>query len=246
MKALVALAALAASLAHAQPNIEAGKAKVASVCAACHGMNGVSVSDTIPNLAAQRAAYLEAQLKAFKDGLRRPAGAVSPTATMAAIAAQLSVEDIVNVAAYFAAQPGANQVAQKSSFLPNLAKTHVTFPDDYKKSFVKYHTINFPATRQVRYYYANKAAVDAAKAQGVVGEQADGFLGFVNAGAASAEVRAAVAEINAGRRQLYAQAASQNGVSPAAAGASAFRTVVQARLRPGDFYQDASGAWVRK
>src|SRR5262249_45004077 len=27
-----------------------------------------------------------------------------------------------------------------------------------------YHTINFPATRQVRYYYANKAAVDAAKA----------------------------------------------------------------------------------
>ena len=89
MKALVALAALAAPFAHAQPNIEAGKAKVASVCAACHGMNGVSVSDTIPNLAAQRAAYLEAQLKAFKDGLRRPAGAVSPTATMAAIAAQL-------------------------------------------------------------------------------------------------------------------------------------------------------------
>ena len=93
---------------------------------------------------------------------------------------------------------------------------------------------------------AAKAAVDAAKAQGVVGEQADGFLGFVNAGAASAEVRAAVAEINAGRRQLYAQAATQNGVSPAAAGASAFRTVVQAKLRPGDFYQDAGGAWVKK
>ena len=30
---------------------------------------------------------------------------------------------------------------------------------------------------------AAKAAVDAAKAQGVVGEQNDGFLGFVNAGA---------------------------------------------------------------
>jgi len=134
------------------------------VCAACHGLNGVSVSDTIPNLAAQRAAYLEAQLKAFKDGLRRPAGPVSPTATMAAIAAQLSAEDIVNVAAYFAAQPGASQVAQKSPLLPNLAKTHVSFPEDYKTSFVKYHTINFPATRQVRYYYANKAAVDAAKA----------------------------------------------------------------------------------
>ena len=164
MKALVALFALVTPLAYAQPNIEAGKAKVASVCAACHGLNGVSVSDTIPNLAAQRAAYLEAQLKAFKDGLRRPAGLVSPTATMAAIATQLSAEEIVNVAAYFAAQPGASQVAQKSPLLPNLAKTHVTFPDDYKTSFVKYHTINFPATRQVRYYYANKAALDAARA----------------------------------------------------------------------------------
>ena len=91
-----------------------------------------------------------------------------------------------------------------------------------------------------------KAAVDSAKAAGVVGEQADGFLGVVNAGAASGDVKAAVAEINAGRRQLYAQAATQNGVSPTAAGASAFRTVVQGKLRPGDFYQDAGGAWVKK
>ena len=29
---------------------------------------------------------------------------------------------------------------------------------------MKYHTINFPATKQVRYYLANKAAVEAAKA----------------------------------------------------------------------------------
>ena len=46
-------------------DIEAGKAKVAQVCAACHGANGVSVSDTIPNLAAQRAGYIEAQLQAL-------------------------------------------------------------------------------------------------------------------------------------------------------------------------------------
>ncbi len=49
-------------------DIEAGKTKVGTVCAACHGATGVSVSDTIPNLAAQRAGYLEAQLKALKDG----------------------------------------------------------------------------------------------------------------------------------------------------------------------------------
>ena len=45
--------------------------QVATVCAACHGAIGVSVSDTIPNLAAQRTGYLEAQLKALKDGSRK-------------------------------------------------------------------------------------------------------------------------------------------------------------------------------
>ena len=163
MKAMLVLLA-APFLAHAQANLEAGKAKAEQVCSACHGINGVSVSDTIPNLAAQRSAYLESQLNAFKNGLRRPPSPASPPATMAAIATQLSAQDISNVAAFYASLPGANQVAQKSAQLPNLAKSNVTFPDDYKKTFVKYHTINFPATRQVRHYYANKAAVDAAKA----------------------------------------------------------------------------------
>ena len=128
-------------------DVEAGKAKAASVCAACHGTNGVSVSDTIPNLAAQ--------LKALKDGTRK-------NPVMNAIASQLSPEDMANVAAYFAAQPGADKGA-KSALLPSLAKTHVAFPEGYKESFTKYHTINFPATKQVRYYYANKVAVQAAR-----------------------------------------------------------------------------------
>jgi hypothetical protein len=82
---------------------------------------------------------------------------------MNAIAAQLSSDDMANVAAYFAAQPGAEKAA-KSALLANVAKTRVAFPEGYKESFVKYHTINFPATKQVRYYYANKPAVQAAKA----------------------------------------------------------------------------------
>src|SRR2546427_3005654 len=161
MKKILGLVLAFAPFAQAA-DIEAGKARAATVCAACHGANGVSVSDTIPNLAAQRAAYLETQLKAFKEGTRRAASATSPTAIMTAIAAQLSADDIANVAAYFAAQPGAT--GAKSAQLPNVAKTNVTFPEGYKESFVKYHTISFPATRQVRYYYANKAAVAAAKA----------------------------------------------------------------------------------
>jgi len=154
-KALGLAVLLAFAPAGQAKDIEAGKAKVGAVCAACHGANGVSVSDTIPNLAGQRATYLETQLKALKDGSRK-------NAIMNAIATQLSAEDISNVAAFFASLPGAGSTA-KSTFLPNLAKTNVTFPEGYKDSFTKYHTINFPATGQVRYYYANKAAIQAAK-----------------------------------------------------------------------------------
>jgi cytochrome c553 len=137
-------------------DIEAGKAKVAIVCAACHGAEGVSVSESIPNLAAQRAGYIEAQLKALKEGTRK-------NPIMSVIAAQLTPDEMANVAAYFASLPGAGAAA-KSDFLPNLAKTSVLFPEGYASTFTKYHTINFPATKQVRYYYANPAAVRAAKA----------------------------------------------------------------------------------
>ena len=143
-------------------DIEAGKAKVATVCAACHGANGLSVSDVIPNLAAQRAGYIENQLKAFKEGSRRAGNPTSPAATMAAIATQLSPDDIANVAAYFASLQGAATGA-KSEFLPHIAKSHVAFPEGYQQSFVRYHTINFPAAKQVRYYYANPAALQAAR-----------------------------------------------------------------------------------
>ena len=145
-----------ASGAWAAGDIGAGKTKVEAVCSACHGLNGVSVTDVIPNLAGQKAGYIEAQLKALKDGTRK-------NQIMGPMAAQLSIDDIANVAAYFSSLPGAGASTAKSEFLPNLAKSGVTFPDNYKSSFVKYHTINFPATRQVRYYYANPAALQAAK-----------------------------------------------------------------------------------
>lgn len=135
---------------------DAGKARAAAVCAACHGATGISVTDAIPNLAGQKRAYLESQLRALKDGSRK-------NPVMNAIASQLSTEDIANVAAYFSMQPGAALTSAKSDFLPNLAKTQVQFPEDYQKTFTKYHTVNFPATQQVRYYYANTAAVQAAK-----------------------------------------------------------------------------------
>jgi cytochrome c553 len=164
MKLMMPLAMiLAAAQSVYAADVEAGKQLASTVCAACHGVSGISVSDTVPNLAGQRARYIEAQLKFFKDGTRKEPGAVSRAAIMNAIAAQLSAEEIANVAAYFESQPGAAPGA-KSALLPNIAGTKVAFPQDYKQSFTKYHTINFPAAKEVRYYYANTAAVTAAKA----------------------------------------------------------------------------------
>jgi cytochrome c553 len=164
MKALILLIIILAvtQSAHAA-DIEAGKQLATTVCAACHGPSGVSVSDTVPNLAGQRARYIEAQLKFFKDGTRKEPGRVNGAAIMNAIAAQLSAEEISNVATYFESQPGAAP-GTKSALLPNIAATRVAFPEDYKQAFTKYHTINFPVAKEVRYYYANTAAVAAAKA----------------------------------------------------------------------------------
>lgn len=91
----------------------------------------------------------------------------------------------------------------------------------------------------------SKALVDAAKARGEVGEQSDGYLGFVKA-SADAELKTAVAEINAGRGALYRQAAARNGVTPEAAGAAAYKTVVEAKIQPGEYYRTVEGAWVKK
>ena len=72
----------------------AGKSKAAT-CGACHGANGISTNDLWPNLAGQKAGYLVAQLKAFRDGKR-----ADPM--MAPMAAPLSDADIDDLAAYYA------------------------------------------------------------------------------------------------------------------------------------------------
>ena len=89
-----------------------------------------------------------------------------------------------------------------------------------------------------------KATVDAAKAQGVVGEQGDGFLGLVS-GSASAPVKAAMDEINAGRSKAYQDIATRSGVSPAAAGEATAQQLF-ARVPAGQYYRPVGGAWTRK
>lgn len=78
-------------------DLAAGEQK-AAVCMGCHGPKGKSGSAQWPNLAAQQSTYLVNQLNAFKSGTRS-------NPMMQSMAANLSNDDINNLAAYFSSQP---------------------------------------------------------------------------------------------------------------------------------------------
>ena len=91
---------------------------------------------------------------------------------------------------------------------------------------------------------ASKAIVEAAKARGEVGEQGDGYLGFVTS-SNNPQVASAVAEINAGRAAVYQDAASKTGVSAPAAGEAAAQKLFN-MVPPGQYYKPLNGTWARK
>lgn len=101
-----------------------------------------------------------------------------------------------------------------------------------------------PASVAVAQSSAAKALVDAAKARGTVGEQADGFLGFVS-GSGDPALQAAVQEINQGRARLYAQTAARTQVTPEAAG-QATAEKLRATLPAGQYYKPLGGGWTRR
>ncbi len=77
-------------------SVDAGRTKSAT-CAACHGVDGNSVTPDWPMLAGQHASYIVRQLRAFKNGERTDV-------TMKPFADLLSEQDMLDVAAYFEAQ----------------------------------------------------------------------------------------------------------------------------------------------
>ena len=91
---------------------------------------------------------------------------------------------------------------------------------------------------------AEKAAVDGAKARGLIGEQGDGYLGFVTP-STDPMLAAAVAAINAGRTEVYRQTAMRTGVTVEAAGQATAQQLF-ARLAPGQFFKPLNGDWTRK
>jgi cytochrome c553 len=92
------LALCAAGRALASGNPEAGKAKAAQVCGACHGPEGNKPSaPDQPVLAGQYYDYLVRALTDYKSGKRS-------NPIMKGFAGQLSKQDIDDVAAWFSSQ----------------------------------------------------------------------------------------------------------------------------------------------
>ena len=90
-----------------------------------------------------------------------------------------------------------------------------------------------------------KSMIDAAKAQGTVGEQADGYLGFRQPSSDPALTQA-VTVTNAARREAYARSGQAAGTTADVAAARAFVTIVQPRISSGEWYRNAQGQWVQR
>jgi cytochrome c553 len=96
--ALAAVFALVSTQAGAEGDAAKGKAKSA-VCAACHGADGNSAVPDFPRLAGQHADYMAHALAQYKSGKRK-------NPVMAGIVANLSEQDMADLAAYFESQNG--------------------------------------------------------------------------------------------------------------------------------------------
>jgi cytochrome c553 len=102
---LLVLGAMSAGPVTVSADAEAGKAKAAQVCAACHGPDGNSPNPEWPTLAGQHAKYLVKQLADFKKG----EGRSNPI--MAGMVAGLSAEDMADLGEHFSAQPAKSAAA---------------------------------------------------------------------------------------------------------------------------------------
>ncbi len=87
---------------------------IVATCAACHGINGVSIIPTFPDLAGQLSPYLTAQIRDFKNHTRADPLAKS---IMWGMAATIPNNEIGTVARYFASQNGPASGAESAALV---------------------------------------------------------------------------------------------------------------------------------
>lgn len=89
------------------------------------------------------------------------------------------------------------------------------------------------------------AIVERAKDTCVVGEQADGYLGFVPGKDASTELEREVRRINQQRKSVYADLARKNNVSVEVTAALTAEKLIS-NAQPGECVRGTDGEWVKK
>lgn len=105
---LAAVALLATTTAHAVESADVLKYRIgsgnpvagmskSSLCQSCHGKEGLSLEDLIPNLAGQYSVYITKQILDFQSGKRKHQ-------IMSAISKTINEYDLADIAAYFASQ----------------------------------------------------------------------------------------------------------------------------------------------
>ncbi|WP_284358857.1 YdbL family protein [Candidatus Phycosocius spiralis] len=92
----------------------------------------------------------------------------------------------------------------------------------------------------------NNGPIDQAIAAGIVGEQADGYLGFVHTPTeAQADLQRRINEVNIRRRAVYSETAKLYGeTEDRVALLSALRQI--AKADPGSYFQDLDKNWCPK
>jgi hypothetical protein len=89
----------------------------------------------------------------------------------------------------------------------------------------------------------NDAALAQARAGGLIGEQADGYLGFVPGANISADLRGRVEQNNIQRRALYTRRAAERNVSVNEMAAAVACEVFSRRIAVGERYRNEGGQW---
>ena len=87
-------------------------------------------------------------------------------------------------------------------------------------------------------------ALEDAKAEGLVGERIDGYLGVVDSGAPG-NVKSLVNQINGEREAKYAEIAKKQGAPVAAVAQIAGKKLIE-RAGSGEYVMGADGQWRRK
>ncbi len=85
-------------------------------CGQCHGPDGNGIGSGFPGISGQQASYIEAQLQAWKTGVR----ANDPMGLMKAVADRLTDVEIHALAAYYNARPGAPPTPAGKTLSPSV------------------------------------------------------------------------------------------------------------------------------